>query len=208
MKALSLVLLCGLLLAACGSSTPAADVTQTVNHTVTVPATTTTGALTTETQTMSGAGTITASTTPACNHDTLYPSYGSSQGAAGTIEMSFQLTNNGTVACHTYGYPGFQFTGAGAAPLPTKTTWSPTGIWGTIKPTLITLQPKQSASFFIAFSDVGASGGGPPDCTAANGVQIIAPDDTFEMHALIVGGAATECKDVDVSALEFGIHNA
>lgn len=167
--------------------------------TASTPATTTTAAATT-TATTAQAGTL------ACNHDTLMPAYLSSDGAAGTIEMRFALRNNGTVACHTYGWPGFQFTGAGGAPLPTVTKWVTTGIWGTIKPTVITLDPGQAASFVISFSDVGASGGGPPDCTAANGVQIIAPDDTFEMQALINGGAATECKDVNVSPLAPAAH--
>jgi len=136
------------------------------------------------------------------------PAYGAQSGAAGTILMSFSLLNNGTAACHTYGWPGFQFTGAGQAPLPTKTTWLTKGDWGTIKPTVMTLQPGQYATFFVSFSQVGASAGGPPDCTSTNGVRIIAPDDTFEMYALIDGGALDECKDVDVSPLEYGLHTS
>ena len=206
MKALSLAVLCGLLLAACGSTNTAA-VTKT--DIVTVPATTTVGSTTIGTRSATGTivATLTTAGTPACNHDTLMPVYGTSDGAAGTILMSFYLENNGTAACHTFGYPGFQFTGAGQAPLPTKATWKTTGDWGTITPTVITIDPGQAATFFVSYSDVGASGGGPPDCTAANGVRIIAPDDTFEMYALITGGAATECKDVDVSPLESGKHS-
>jgi hypothetical protein len=207
--ALSIALLCGLGVAACGSSSPAAAVNKVVTKTVTVPATTT-GTVTTGTTnvTATTATVAVAQAGPAaCNHDTLIPRYGAENGAAGTILMSFSLQNNGSAACHTYGWPGFQFTGAGQAPLPTKTTWLTTGDWGTIHPVVMTLQPGQYATFFVSFSQIGGSAGGPPDCTATNGVRIIAPDDTFEMYALI-GAGLDECKDVDVSPLEFGLHTS
>jgi hypothetical protein len=208
--ALSIAVLCGLGVTACGSSNTSA-VVKTVTRTVTTGPTTTTGVLTTTTRTATGNITATLTTaqtgTPACNHDTLIPRYGAENGAAGTILMSFSLQNNGTAACHTYGWPGFQFTGAGQAPLPTKTTWLTSGDWGTIHPAVMTLQPGQYATFFVSFSQIGGSAGGPPDCTATNGVRIIAPDDTFEMYALI-GAGLDECKDVDVSPLEFGLHTS
>jgi hypothetical protein len=194
-------LICGLSLAACGSSnssdqTPV-TVTQTVTTPVTPPATSTatgTGPQTdtTATKTSTTSGAVGA----ACTASDLTPSFLGSNGAAGTIVLGFALKNTGSTTCHTYGWPGVQFLSSAGAALPTGATRTTGDVVGSTPANVLTLAPGEAASFRMVSSDMGPGGSACPNASA---LQIFAPDDTVRMRVSLNGVAA--CGKTTVSPM-------
>lgn len=114
----------------------------------------------------------------ACTAADLTPAFLNSNGATGHVVMAFVLKNTGSAACHTYGYPGVAFLSKSGALETTNATRTTTDFAGHLPESPITLAPGQEASFRMVTSDVGSS---QSDCTNANGLQVIAPDDTATM---------------------------
>jgi hypothetical protein len=182
-----------LTLAACGGSSSKQAVT--IVKTVTVqrqtpPApvpTVTVGANKSASGTITGKnGTVT--TKPigaACKASVLTASYLGSNGAAGTIELGFGLTNSGSRTCHTYGWPGVQLLSSADADLPTDAVRSKSDLLGSTPAVLLDLAPGAEASFRILEHDSGAGGS---NCQNATQLQIIAPDDTATMKVSLAGG--------------------
>jgi hypothetical protein len=193
--ALVAALLASLTLAACGSSSNQSTVTivktVTVVRTQTAPAdiptdTATVTRPTSRTETTSTTGVVTPEPVGApCTASVLTPSYLGSNGAAGTIELGFALTNSGSSTCHTYGWPGVELLSAEDAPLPTDAVRTTSDLLGSTPAALLNLRPGAEASFRIFESDSGAGGG---SCEAATQLQIYAPDDTVTMKVALVGG--------------------
>jgi hypothetical protein len=186
--------ICALLLAACGGSNNASNQTPptvTVNHTVTVPATTP-STTTTATGPQTDTTATKTSTTPgavgaACTASELTPSYLGSNGAAGTIALGFALKNTGSTTCHTYGWPGVEFLSSAGAALSTNATRTTGDVVGSTPANVLTLAPGQEASFRMVTSDMGPNGSA---CPTASALQIYAPDDTVKMKVSLNGVAA------------------
>jgi hypothetical protein len=148
--ALALVL-GGALAASCSSGSPSASTTTTgggsrtttsnATSTTTNPATTTTQA---QTQTCQVA------------QLTVAPQQGS--GAAGTIEMSVNLTNHGSSVCTLFGYPGMQLLDGSGNKLPTNVVRGggpqfPVAA-ANQPPTTVTVAPQQTVAFSLSYEDV------------------------------------------------------
>jgi hypothetical protein len=183
-----------LALAACGSSSNQSTVTivktVTVVHTQTAPTSSPPQTVTGNPKTTSSVTNTTGKVTKkpigaACTASVLSPSYLGSNGAAGTIELGFGLTNSGPSTCHTYGWPGVQLLSSVDAPLPTDAVRTTSDLLGSTPAVLLNLKPGAEASFRILESDSGAGGG---SCETATQLQIYAPDDTVTMKVPLVGG--------------------
>jgi Protein of unknown function (DUF4232) len=136
----------------------------------------------------SSTATRTSTTKPvgaACTASVLTASYLGSNGAAGTIELGFALTNSGSRTCHTYGWPGVQLLSSSDAMLPTDAKRVETDLQGSAPPVLLNLEPGDEASFRIFETDSSAGG---RSCATATQLQIIAPDDTATMKVALAGG--------------------
>jgi hypothetical protein len=123
-------------------------------------------------------------------------------GATGDVVLSFALRNRGSAICHTYGWPGVKFVGAGGQGLTTRSRRVTSDILGSTPASLIALAPGRWASFRVVATDQN-SNGGTAGCEMAHALQIIAPDDTGKLSVGIPGGAY-ECSAVTISALQPG----
>ncbi len=191
-------------IAGCGgsassSSDATAQPTVTVTRTV-VQSTTAPSIATTTLTANSFTDTTAAAQGPECTASDLTASYLGSNGAAGTIELGFSLTNTGSTTCHTYGWPGVEFLSSSGAALPTGATRTTSDMIGSTEPVMINLKPGQAASFRLMSHD---SYDGGSECQSASELQIYAPDDTAAMQVTISGGA-TACGSTGVSPMQPG----
>lgn len=161
-----------LALGAC-SSTPSAGSKQHGHHHP--PASTTTSSTTTSSTT-----TTTTTSPPAttaigkCQTSGLRVTVVGSQGAAGTQEMTFGLTDTAS-ACTTYGYPGMLLLGTANAPLPTTVDRGGTFAFENVPPSNVQLAPGQTAYFNVGFSDVQSAS---TTCSSAAKVDVTPPTNT------------------------------
>jgi len=100
-----------------------------------------------------------------------------SGGAAGTIELTFSLTNITSVSCTMQGYPGMLLLDASGVALPTTVLRGGSLSFENIAVTAVSLSPGESAYFNLGYSDVT----GP--CSMASQVEITLPNDTA--HAAV-----------------------
>jgi hypothetical protein len=188
--------------AAAGETQTASAATTSATQTQT--AATSTGATTTATQT----GTASANSGGAdiqggvkqCLAAALTLSYLGGQGATGHGELGFALKNTGSSPCSTGGYPGIQFLAHDGAALPTTPQHTTDDFFGHLALQKLTLQPGQTASFRLGVSHGGGSSTG---CNTADGLQVIAPNDTATLNVQIPNGAS-ECGTTTVSPLQPG----
>jgi hypothetical protein len=148
----------------------------------------------------SGGAAVGDGTSTQCKAAGLALSYLGGQGATGHGELGFALKNTGASACATGGYPGIQFLAKDGSALPTTPQHTTDDFFGHLALQRLTLQPGQSASFRLGVSHgAGASTG----CTSADGLQVIAPNDTATLRVQIPNGAS-ECGTATVSPLQPG----
>jgi hypothetical protein len=189
--------------AATGSHTTSAATT---SATQTQTAVTSTGATTAATQTGtatadSGGADITGSfTSNQCKAAGLALSYLGGQGATGHGELGFALKNTGSRACATGGYPGIQFLAQDGSALATTPQHTTDDFFGHLPLRKLTLGPGQTASFRLGVSH---GGGSSAPCSTADGLQVIAPNDTATLKVQIPNGAS-ECGATSVSPLQPG----
>jgi hypothetical protein len=221
-----LALLTALAVAACGgsgsttitnaSNSGGADVTTTVTRTATAATTGAasgaTGAGTvqtgTATQTTAGgsggaglpAGGGSSSSAPPCKASTLALSFLGGEGATGHGELGFALRNTGTSSCTTVGYPGVQFLDGSGNALATTPTHTTTDFFGHTSLRALTVAAGQSASFRLGVTHSPTAG---QTCTTADGLGVIAPNDTATLRVELPGGAA-ECGVTTVSPMQPG----
>jgi hypothetical protein len=190
-------------------TTPPPTVTVTQTKTIVESTTASPGPETTTVGASTATGTTVTTTTGStavhalgaeCDSADLTPSYLGSNGAAGTIELGFALTNSGSRTCHTYGWPGVEFLSSAGAALPTGATRTTSDMIGTTEPVLINLKPGQAASFRLMGHDAYDGGS---ECGNAAQLQIFAPDDTVAMLVTINGGAPA-CGSTGVSPMQPG----
>jgi len=160
-----------LLLAACSSS-PSHHASSTSTST------TTTSTSTTSTTTPVSTTTSTANTTcqPSQLNITLY----GTEGAAGTNELTFSLTNTSPTLCTMSGYPGMQLLSTSGASEPTTVIRGGGLAFENVTPTAVSLTTGQTAYFNVGYSDVVT---GNTSCSVAKQVQITPPNDTA--HAVV-----------------------
>lgn len=222
MRVAALLLVC-VALAACGASSKPAASTGPAGSTSTAGArAASSGAPTSSTPASSGP-TATApppatgsgsATTPAgatttgpqpvdllpCTASKLTLSVLSSQGAAGHAVIALGLRNISPRPCHTYGFPGVAFLGAGGGVMNITPARVTTDFAGTVEERAIRLPAGESASFRLVISHVGS---GPTVCGTASALQVIPPDDTASLHVTLSGGT-TVCDKVTVSPVAPG----
>jgi len=99
--------------------------------------------------------------------------YGS-EGAAGTIELTFSFTNTSNSLCTMHGYPGMQLVDASGDNLPTVVIRGGTLAFENVATTDVTLAPLQMAYFNLGFNDVAT---GTTTCSVATKVEITPPND-------------------------------
>lgn len=127
-------------------------------------------------------------------------SYLGGQGATGHGELGFALRNTGSSPCTTGGYPGIQFLNRSGGALPTSPRHTTSDFFGTLPLKALTVAPGHSVSFRLGVSHGGGSSAG---CTTADGLQVIAPNDTVPLRVTIPGGAS-ECGTTTVSPVQPG----
>jgi hypothetical protein len=189
------------------TSTAAPTPTPTTATTTAPPASTaqtvTTATITAPDSGGAGLGTSTVSSgTPACVADDLKPTALPPNSAPGTTVLGITLTNTGSQACHTYGWPGVTFVDSAGRAVSTLTTRSTHDVLGSTPATSFTIAPGAEASFRVTVHDAG--GGSQNGCADYSELQIIAPDDTATMDVELPDGAVQTCGNVAVSAVEPG----
>ena len=143
-------------------------------------------------------GTSTALGSPSqCARGDLGIKPGASNGALGTIENAMILRNVSGSTCTLKGYPTLGRWSKIGRPLATKTVkkWS-------FQPKLVTLHPKDRATFIMKWSDVES---GPRACPITPVLQTIAPGDS---RPLIIRFSMQVCRrTITVSPVEKGVHS-
>ena len=186
--------------AATGTHTATAQTTGSTTTATAPPTSSTTTAGQTGTATANSGGAAVGGTAGECKAAGLSLSYLGGQGATGHGELGFALKNTGSGACSTGGYPGIQFLSAAGAALPTTPQHTTDDFFGHLDLQRVTLQPGQTASFRLGVSHGGGTSTG---CTTADGLQVIAPNDTATLKVQIPNGAS-ECGTTTVSPMQPG----
>jgi hypothetical protein len=201
-RATMICALAALALAGCGGSGAATSSSVSTSAAAGSSAQTSSSTATTTVTTTptTSSSTSTVAGTPACVASMLALSSLGGNGATGHIELGFALRNTSSGACHTYGYPGILFLGAGGQPLTTNTTRTTHDFFGSLPLAALTVAAGQEVSFRVGTSDVTGSG---PSCTTAHALQVIAPDDTATLRVTLQNGTY-ECGNATVSPLQPG----
>jgi hypothetical protein len=161
----------GVALAAC-SSGPGSSTTTTSSG-ASVPTASPLGSTTTTAAATTTTGTAT------CQVAQLHVVPMAGTGAAGTIEMSVDLTNQSASTCTLYGYPGMQLLDAGGMRLPTNVVRGGGPQFpnpaANQPPTTVVLSSGRTAAFGLSFSDVPV--GGETTCPGSASALITPPGD-------------------------------
>lgn len=110
-----------------------------------------------------------------------------SGGAAGTIELTFSLTNIASVSCTMQGYPGVLLLDASGAALPTTVIRGGSLSFENIAVTAVSLSPAEIAYFNLGYSDVTAP------CSMASQVEVTPPNSTA--HASVPVTSLRACNN-------------
>lgn len=124
-----------------------------------------------------GSGTTAVATCPASS---LAVTVAGSAGAAGTLELTFELKNSSATTCQLDGFPGAQLYGPGAVALPTDVVRAGTYGFTNFAPTPVDLAPGATAFFNLGYSDVQS---GTTTCSQATSMWITPPNDVD--HAVV-----------------------
>jgi len=142
---------------------------------------TTSGSTTTTTTTTTAPTPSTTSTLPSnyCQVSDLHASVEGTEGAAGTIEVTFRLTNLSPSTCVFWGYPGALMLGKGGAPLTTDVIRGGSLSFLDIPVTTVSVAVGSSAYFNVGYSDVVT--GGETSCPTSQSLEITPPNDTQQL---------------------------
>lgn len=165
-----------LVLDACGSGSAGTSTSTTGANTTT---TTVASTSTTASPPTSGA---TGSPCRAADLSVAYDPAHSSGGAAGSVGLTYRITNTSSQGCTMFGYPGLQLLDAGGRPLPTHVSRvSPYG-----PPANVTLAPGGQAWFAIQYPT--QTGYGNLSCPKSASLGVMAPGDTAQLTVSGPGG--------------------
>jgi len=134
--------------------------------------TTTSGA--TSTSTSSTTTTTGASGDLACPASALEMSVAGTQGAAGTLELTFALRNSSSSTCPMNGFPGGQLLDSSGTQLPTDVVRGGSYPFTSLPPSLVNLAPGATAYFNMGYSDVPT--GSETSCPAATQIEVTPPN--------------------------------
>lgn len=189
------VVAAGAVTAACSSPKPSASTT-------TKPPRTTTTTTKAPTTTTTAPSTSTTGGTTNCQPSQLKIVEAGSSGAAGTIELTFSLTNTSGTLCTMYGYPGMLLL-HGGAPQPTNVVRGGSLSFENIGPSNVSLSPSAVAYFNVGYSDVTTGNTG---CSVATSLEVTPPNDTAFAVVPAAGINACDNGTLNTSAV-FGSTN-
>jgi Protein of unknown function (DUF4232) len=141
-----------------------------------------------------------------CRAQQLAVRFAGSQGAAGTIFLTFRLANTGSTECSLRGFVGLQMLDAAEHPLPTRAVRNG-GIFSNQPPSSsFTLQPPgagpgAAATFQVAYSTVPRAG--ESDCPQAYELVVTPPDDFDHLVVSVQGWSLAPCNhgELDLTPL-------
>jgi hypothetical protein len=113
----------------------------------------------------------TTTTPPRCTVSQLRVRQTSSNGAAGSIGLTFAFTNVSSTTCSLFGYPGMQMLAASGGPLPTTVVRKPSVVVPSVPERTVVLAPHAIASFYAGYSDVSAD-----SCPQASRLEVTPPN--------------------------------
>ena len=121
--------------------------------------------------TTAGATTSTSVVPPRCTVGQLTVRQTSSNGAAGSVGLTYAFTNISATACSLHGYPGMQMLAAGGTALPTTVLRAPSVVVPSVVEHTVVLAPNAIASFYAGYSDVSAG-----SCPRAARLELTPPN--------------------------------
>ncbi len=170
---MALGVLCGAVALSACSSSPSKSGSSTTSNTSASTSTSTTSASAT-TSTVPSTSSTTAGTAT-CQPSGLHVVLSGSGGAAGTIELTFSLTNATSTVCTLFGYPGMQLLNSTGGSLPTVVKRGGGLSFESLPVTTVSLNAGQTAFFNVGYNDVNV---GTTSCSAATRVEVTPPNDT------------------------------
>jgi len=139
------------------------------------PDSTTTSTTTTSTALSTSTASTTTPATTTCQPSQLQIVQSGYGGAAGTIELTFSLTNRSTTPCRLHGYPGALLLDASMHPVPTTAIRGGGLAFENIAETQVSLPPGHLGYFNLGYSDVVT---GTTSCSQGSILEITPPNDT------------------------------
>jgi Protein of unknown function (DUF4232) len=120
------------------------------------------------------------------------------EGAAGTIEVTFSLTNISPSSCVMWGYPGGLMLGGTGQALPTIVHRGGSLSFENIPVTTVTIGPGQAAWFNLGYSDVTVNG--ETSCPSSAAFEITPPNNVPHLVVSVTmdpcGGGSVEVSPV------------
>lgn len=139
----------------------------------------------------SSSSTTTSTTTPStlshCQASGMSGAVEGTEGAAGTVEVTVKMVNDGAAPCALDGYPGLQLLSSTGAELTTDVVRGGAYSFTDLPPSPITVPAGAAAYFNLAYSDVPSASG---SCSAAASMWVTPPDD---VDHLTVTQSLTAC---------------
>jgi hypothetical protein len=105
------------------------------------------------------------------------------EGAAGTIEVTFGLTNISPTTCVMWGYPGGQMYASNGSQIATYVHRGGTLSFENIPVSTVTIGPGQAAWFNLGYSDVPV--GNESSCPSSSTFRVIPPNTTEQLATTI-----------------------
>lgn len=180
---LGVLVMAGMLGAACSSTTshPAANrpTTSTSKRPATSGPSASSPTSSAPISSSSSSSSSTSTTDTSCSATELTGSVSGTEGGAGVLETTVLLRNTGTTVCTLDGYPGLLLLGSGGTQLATNARDGGSLAFESVAPSLVSVAPGGDAYFNIGYSEVPS--GGEATCPSATGLQVTPPGGTTHL---------------------------
>lgn len=133
-----------------------------------------------------------------CHTSQLAVAFAGSEGAAGTIILTFRMANTTPTGCWLYGFVGMQMLDATGRNLPTRVVRNGGLFSNQSGPTQFTLQPGQAATFLMAFGNVPV--GSETICPQAAQLVVTPPDEFDHVTLTVQGWPLSPCNSGELDA--------